>query len=153
MNIKRTLSIMLLLILTVLPLGTITSFAESDIFEQETAFINEIESQKTADEKIVSNDDYINKEVLGQETVPTTNSVIKKINRKGAELIMMAQAFGKQISILFLVFALIAMAVGALGNSSLTGKSLTAAILCVIMYIAIEYAPMLGDIALNFMRS
>ena len=45
------------------------------------------------------------------------------------------------------------MAVGALGNPALTGKSLTSAILCIIIYIAIEYAPMLGDIALNFART
>ena len=94
--------------------------------------------------------DYINNEVIGTANMTTTEKVVKKINRKGSELIMMAQAFGKQISILFLVFALIAMAVGALGNPALTGKSLTSEILCIIVYIAIEYAPMLGDIALNF---
>ena len=66
---------------------------------------------------------------------------------------MLIQEFGKQLVIAALIMSFIVMAIGALGNPSLTGKATTSAIICVIMYIAIEYAPVIGDIALNFTKS
>lgn len=141
---------LIILLITFIP-GVFAVSHANDLNSQEEDFIRSLSSQ-SSQEQIKSNN-HITENLLGQSEVPTTSSIIRKIERKGAEVIMIIQAFGKNIVIAALLVSLITMAIGALGNPSLTGKATTSAILCVIMYIAIEYGPMIGDVALNFVKN
>ena len=127
------------------------SFAQTPAELAELQYLNEQESVTSMSSNSTNED--ITKNVLGQTETPTAQGITKKIQQKGAQIIMIIQEFGKQIVIAALIMSFIVMAIGALGNPSLTGKAVTSAIICVIMYIAIEYGPTIGDMALNFMKS